>query len=302
MTTTPTQDEIYRPPGCPRLSDIPPEQIRVGIQGPPFEGKTTASLTFPNPIILSVDRKVSAHTHRDDVILIPFHDTTFVDTIVKRPGTKAPPQRKEALITWLQTEGIKLKRNQTLILDGSTGIEEEYHIWYKFNELELAVVSGSGKIDSFVEWNLKKKYFEELHLCLKSVPANVVYICHETADRDKKGELNGKVRPLLTGQSGDKLGGNLTDLFRAMAVSKPRDKEQGDKLMKWAGIDATTLAEWVASTPPVCQTIYLWQTQADELCDCGTSSMLNAPKYVLAHYNSFLKYGKKQTTQQPTIV
>lgn len=298
--TQPTQDEqIYRPPGCPRLSDIPPEQIRAGIQGPPFEGKTTASLTFPNPIILSIDRKVSAHTHRDDVILIPFHDVKFVNSVVPKDGINAPVNRKEALIKWLSTEGTKLSRQQTLILDGSTGIEEEYHIWYKFHEQELAL-SKTGQIDSFVEWNLKKKYFEELHLCLKSVPANVVYICHETADRDKKGELNGKVRPLLTGQSGDKLGGNLTDLFRAMAVSKPRDKEQGDKLMKWAGIDAGTLAEWVASTPPICQTIYLWQTQADELCDCGTSSMLNAPKYVLAHYNSFLKYGKKQTTQQPT--
>lgn len=299
MTTT--QDEIYRPPNCPRLSDIPPEQIRVGIQGPPFEGKTTASLTFPNPIILSIDRKVSAHTHRDDVILIPFHDVKFVNSIVPKDGMNAPVNRKEALIKWLSTEGTKLSRQQTLILDGSTGIEEEYHIWYKFHEQELAL-SKTGQIDSFVEWNLKKKYFEELHLCLKSVPANIVYICHETADRDKKGELNGKVRPLLTGQSGDKLGGNLTDLFRAMAVSKPRDKEQADKLIKWAGIDAVTLAEWVASTPPVCQTIYLWQTQADELCDCGTSSMLNAPKYVLAHYNSFLKYGKKQTTQQLTAV
>lgn len=300
MTTT--QDEqIYRPPGCPRLSDIPPEQIRVGIQGPPFEGKTTASLTFPNPIILSIDRKVSAHTHRDDVILIPFHDVKFVNSIVPKDGINAPVNRKEALIKWLSTEGTRLSRQQTLILDGSTGIEEEYHIWYKFHEQELAL-SKTGQIDSFVEWNLKKKYFEELHLCLKSVPANVVYICHETADRDKKGELNGKVRPLLTGQSGDKLGANLTDLFRAMAVSKPRDKEQSEKLMKWAGIDAGTLAEWVASTPSVCQTIYLWQTCADELCDCGTSSMLNAPKYVLAHYNSFLKYGKKQTTQQPTTV
>lgn len=301
MTAITQDEQIYRPPGCPRLSDIPPEQIRVGIQGPPFEGKTTASLTFPNPIILSIDRKVSAHTHRDDVILIPFHDVKFVNSVVPKDGMNAPVNRKEALIKWLSTEGTRLSRQQTLILDGSTGIEEEYHIWYKFHEQELAL-SKTGQIDSFVEWNLKKKYFEELHLCLKSVPANVVYICHETADRDKKGELNGKVRPLLTGQSGDKLGGNLTDLFRAMAVSKPRDKEQGDKLMKWAGIDATTLAEWVASTPPVCQTIYLWQTQADELCDCGTSSMLNAPKYVLAHYNSFLKYGKKQTTQQPPTV
>ena len=281
--------KIYTPPWCGSLAELPDGQIRCGIQGPPFEGKTTAALTFPNPIILSFDRKVTAHNHRTDVILVPFHDVGFVDKIVKRDGILAPPNRKEALIKWLNTEGIKLTTDQTLILDGSTGIEESYHLWFKQNESALAV-GRDGSINSFAEWKYKNNYFEELHSCLKSVPCNVIYITHEAPDRDKKGELNGKIRPLLTGQSGDKLAGNFTDFFRAIAISKPATPEQRKKVMDWGKIDEGTLNEWIASTPSDHSTVYLWQTQSDELCDCGTSSMRGCPKYVIASYKTFSKY------------
>jgi len=282
-------NEIYKPPGCINPNELPDTQIRLGIQGAPFTGKTFSTLTFPNPIVLSLDRKVSAHGN-DNVIVVPFYDVKFIDSIVKRPGVQAPPSTKDAIIKWLMTEGVKLKPNQTLILDGSTSIEEAFHIWYNFNENELAL-SKSGQIDGFVQWNLKKSYFGELFACLKTIPGNVIYICHES-EKTKDGQSTGKLRALLTGQVGDKIAGNFSDWFRSIVIGKPADKEQRKKVLDWAKVDDTTLDEWIAASPPDYRAIHLWQTQSDDLCDCGTSTMFHAPKYVLANYSSFLKYRK----------
>lgn len=278
---------LYVPPGCKTLDQIGDSQIRLGLQGPPFSGKTTASLTFPNPVILSYDRKVSAHKHRTDVLLVPFHDSEFVTKIVPRAGTQAPVNRKDALLKWLDRDGTKLSTEQTLILDGCSAIEESYHIWYKANEYELAMTKKGG-VDSFVEWSLKKSYFEELHMALKAVPCNVIFICHETPDRDKQGELNGKIRPLLTGQAGDKLGGNLTDFFRAHAVEKPKEEKRILDFKKKFRCSEEAYKEWMSTGTD--DTLFLWQVQEDETCDCGTSSLQKCPKYILPTYETFQKY------------
>lgn len=284
-------DDIYKPPGCETLDKLPDGQIRFGIQGPPFSGKTTAALTFPNPIILSFDRKTNAHIARADVINVPFYDPLYVDTIVKRDGIQCPCNRKDALLVWLDKHGSKLSNLQTLIIDGNTGIDEAYQDWWKQNP-QLGYTQG-GQVNKFKEFTLKNEFFADIHVALKALKCHVVYICHETPERDKSGELTGKVRPLLSGQAGDKLASNMTDFLRAIVVSKPKNDEQVKKCKEWAGIDDATLKEWIASTPPHCQSIYLWQTQEDEIFDGGTSSMFAAPKFILANYNSFAKYKRK---------
>lgn len=279
---------LYTPKGCSTLDKLGDSQIRAAIQGPAFSGKTTAALTFPNPVALSFDRKVTAHKHRTDVIIVPFFDNDFVDSVVKRAGVINPPNRKDALIHWLETEGLGLTKDQTLIVDNCSEIEKAYHVWFDVNK-HLAITKG-GEKNEFIEWRLKNDYFDELHTCFKALKCNVIFIAHEAPDRDKKGELNGKFRPILTGQSGDKLGSNFTDYFRAIAITKPVTPDQQKKVKDWAGIDDATLKEWIASVPALHQTIYLWQTQEDEQCDCGTSSLRNCPKYILADYKSFNKY------------
>lgn len=283
-----TEIPLYIPQHCMTLDRLGDSQIRSVFQGPAFSGKTTAALTFPNPVALSYDRKVTAHQHRKDVIVVPFFDPEFVDKIHPRSGTKNPPNRKDALITWLNTEGMKLSKEQTLIADNCSEIEKAYHTWFDVNK-HLAVTK-SGEKNEFIEWRLKNDYFDELHTLFKALKCNVIFIAHEAPDRDKKGELNGKFRPILTGQSGDKLGSNFTDYFRAFVITKPSTPEQMKKVKEWAKIDDSTLQEWVASTPPIHQSIYLWQTCEDEQCDCGTSSLRNCPKYILANYSSFKKY------------
>ena len=277
---------IYTPSGCSTLNELTDGQIRLGIQGEPFSGKTYSSLTFPNPVLASFDRKASAHTHRTDVILVPFFDSAFCDKLVKRSGLINPANRRDAFLKWLTTEGVKLGPEQTLIVDNNTGVESAFHQQYWLEP----VYNKEMQIDSFAEWNLKKEYYEDVAIALKGIPASVVFICHETVDRDKKGELNGKIRPLLSGQAGDRLAGHYTDWFASTTIGKPIDEKQSEAVMKWAGIDKNTLQEWIASTPLDHKTIYLWQTCSDELRKCGTTTLDKCPKYILADYKSFSKY------------
>jgi len=286
--------DLYKPKGSVYLSDIEDNQVRLGIQGAPFSGKTTAALTFPNPIILSFDRKISAHLSRSDVPLIPIYNPAFVDTIVKRAGTLAPPETKDALLKWLTTEGSKLVHEQTLLVDGLTGIEDSFHLWYKYNEDELAT-SKRGEFNKFVQWDLKKQFFTEVWNTFKALSCDVVMISHEQDDRNKDGSYNGKIKPLLTGQAADKMGGNFTDWIRQIVISKPKSAEEVDKVCAKYNTDKTTIKEWCDSTPTSYGSIHLWQTQGDDILDGGCSSLVGTPKFILAGYTTFLKYKKNKT-------
>lgn len=281
---------IYTPPDCKPLSEVVNSpQIRLGLQGPPGTGKTWASLTFPNPIVLNLDRGLGAHVGRADVIEIPFYNPVFVDKIHPRDGMNAPPNRKDAIMDWLARFGTKLGSEQTLIIDSNTQLDVSYHVQYSLNP----VYTKQGKIDDFAEWKQKVAYFGLLMDMFKTLPCNVVYIAHETADRDKTGELNGMVRPLLTGQFGDQLASHFTDYFRSTTVAKPT-ADKIDDFKRAFSLDDVGAKEWIASTPPHSACMYLWQTQQDNIVKhIKTSTMVGAPKYVLANYNTFGKYKRK---------
>jgi hypothetical protein len=239
-------------------------------------------------MVLNIDRGLGAHIGRKDVIEIPFWNPTFVDKIIPRSGLSNPPNRKDAIIKWLSTEGMKLVAEQTLVIDSSTQLQNAFHAEYRINPK----VTKQGKIDDFGEWNYKLIFFDEVMALLKSLKCNVVYICHETADRDRTGELNGSVRPLLTGQFSDQLASHFTDWFRCHAYSKPLEDKQA-KAKEFFGLSDGQLKEWLASTSN--GTMYVWQTASDEIAKhVKTSTMVNAPKYVLANYSVFGQYKRKQ--------
>jgi len=287
------KSQLYKPVGCKYLSESEDNQVRLIIQGPPFAGKTTSALTFPNPVILTYDRKVSAHLHRGDVPLVPFYDPSYVDSVVRRAGTSQPPNRKDALIKFLETEGMKLSHEQTLIMDGCTGIEDGYHQWFKVNEDDLAT-SKKGEYNKFVQWDLKLKYFKEIWNLFKALRCDVIFICHEQDDRNKDGTYNGKIRPLLTGQVADTLGKNFTDALAQVVISKPQGIEERNRMREKFQVDDATIDMWCKASDPVYRAIHLWQTQADDMRDCGTSSLVNVPKYILSNYNTFVKYKKNK--------
>lgn len=261
------------------------QQIRLGIQGPPKTGKTYSGLTFPKPIVLNLDRGLGSHAGRSDVLEIPFWDDKFVDSIVPRKPTD-PPNRRDAILKWLSKEGKKLEPDQTFILDGSTGLQNAFDTQQNLEP----VYTDRGKIDSFAYWRLKVSYFGEVCELLKTLKCHVIYICHETLDRGKDGELNGKIRPMLTGQFGDQLASHFTDWFRMHAFAKPKDILKANPEENF-GMNAQEFTELCNSFET--NTMYMWQTVQDNLCNCGTSSLVKAPRYIKADFTTFTKYMRK---------
>lgn len=280
--------DIYIPPGSIPLDKVDHNfQLRLGIQGMPGTGKTFSAVSFPNPAVVSFDRGLISHMGRKDVIEIPFYDEKFVDKIHLRDGSSQPPNRKEAFTDWLQINSSKFTVSQTLIIDGGTGIQSSYHSWYRANEGNF--LTKEGKIDKYIQWRMKVDYFAEIMLYLKSMKCNVIYLTHESPDRNKEGDLTGEVRPLLTGQFQDELVSHFTDWYRAVTISKPSP----EKLEDFKKIGGTQ--EWINSTPNNCQTIYIWQTQSNEVAKCKTS-LVGAPKYILANRSALLKYQRTNNT------
>ncbi len=208
---------MYIPKDATTLEQITETQIRLGIQGAPKTGKTFAATTFPNCIFLNLDRGLGAHAGRKDVMEVKFWDDKYVDTIISRTKsdttTPNPPNRRDALIKWLMKEGQLLEADQTLVIDGSTDIETGFDT----QESLEPVHTKQGRVDDFAYWRHKVEYFGMLTKILKTLKCHIIYICHETPDRNKEGELNGKLRPMLTGQFGDKLASQFTDWFRQHA-------------------------------------------------------------------------------------
>ncbi len=290
---------MYTPPNCKSLDQLTDEpQTRVLLQAPPFSGKTFSAMSWPNPVVLDFDQKLGAHAGRSDIIQVPFYDGRFCDSIVRRDGLQCPPNKRDSLLKWLTMEAPKLAKNQTLVIDGSTAVEAAFHMQYNL----APILTRSGEKDGFAEWRMKDTYFGELAMSLKSVSAHVIYICHEAPERDKQGELTGQVKPLMTGQFGDKLASHFTDCFRVLPFQKPVGDEQLKKFREKFRIDLETEKEWLSSGTD--KTFWVFQTQSDEYAKCGTSSLVNCPKFILADYKSFSKYrrNKQQTPTTPARV
>lgn len=283
--------ELYTPPGCASLDKSNTEiQIRLGLQGFGGTGKTYSSLTFPNPIVYNIDRGLGAHTGRADVIEIPLHSAAFCKTI---DPNFDPDRLKDVILTWLYKEGPKLTSNQTLVVDGNTGIQNAYHRWYRKNQRNF--LTKGGQINDFAEWTEKKVFFGELMELLKTLRCHVVYICHEVDQKDKNGPMgpsySGKIRPLLTGAFGDEILTHFTDWFRQMSRAKVDPNTIGDDVLKLWRMTKDEFRKMQDSFTG--NAIYYWRTESDDIFDAKCSSLVNAPTLVPATYESFVKYRRK---------
>jgi hypothetical protein len=274
---------IYKPPGCFTLDTLKDKpQIRLGLQGYGGSGKTWASLTFPNPIVLNLDRGLGAHTGRSDVIEIPFYRSEFCGTA---------NQLKDKILIWLDKEGRKLTPEQTLVFDGCTSLQNAYHKWFADNQMSF--LTKGGKVDDFAEWSVKRKYFAEMMEMFKSLSCNVVFIVHEADKKDKDGSYTGKIRPLLSGSFGDELLNHFSDWFRQLVSDKPDlTQEIKQTTLDAFGMDKKQFIELCNSFPR--NAMYYWQTEGDSIFDGKCSSLVNFPRFLRADYSSFLNYGRKQ--------
>lgn len=292
---------IYIPAGCQTLADIKElPQRRIGIQGYGGTGKTWAALTFPNPVVANIDRGLGAHIGRADVIEVKFYDEAFCKKIMP---TYTPNELKEVCLKWLSTEGYKLTADQTLIWDGNTSTQNAYHKWFSIHKYEFT--TKQGKVDEFAEWREKKNYYADMLEVFKKLRCDVVFIAHEAEAKDKDGTYKGKIRPLLTGQVGDELVNHFTDFFRQFSASKPEDYSKTD--------EAKLKREWNMTRDEfkqMCESfkntnaIYFWQTESDDNFDGKRSSLVGAPKFIPATFESFNKYRRQISTpveKQPSV-
>ena len=149
---------MYKPLNSHTLAEAKTEQqIRLGLQGFSGNGKTWSALSFPNPVVLNIDRGLKAHQGRSDVIEVPLWDSAVCGKIVPAYN---PSKLKDLLVAWLDKEGCQLDAEQTLVVDGLTGLQNAYHLWFRFNQTQF--LTSSGKVDAFAEWQVKKQYFGEL--------------------------------------------------------------------------------------------------------------------------------------------
>lgn len=262
----------YTPPNSRKCSDLKGGQVRIGLMGYPFTGKTWSALTFPNPVVLNLDNKLGAHSNREDVIVLPFSDGAFCDQYSKRVSASHPPNVRNAVKKWLQTEGLKLEADQTLVIDSWTMLQN----WFDIQEtIEPQYSVSTGKVDEFAAWASKKQFSRDICEYLKLIRCNYIIVTfHETDERDKKsGKVTGKVRPLMEGSFKDQVSGHFTDWFRQHAIDKLKEPNKSDS--------------------EVIGTSYLWQTQSDSIADCGTGSLINVPRMIQADYETFLKYRAK---------
>lgn len=273
---------MYKPNGCKTLAEVKEAQIRLGIQGYSGVGKSWSALTFPNPVVLNLDRGLGAHIGRSDVIDVPLYDPAYCRTI--NPAFARSSQLKDTILMWFDKEAKKLEPDQTLIVDGGTGLQNAFHKWMDENP----VYSQQGKVDDYAPWKLKLVFFGDICERIKTLKCHVVYISHESEKKDKSGEYTGKIRPLLTGQFQDQLGSHFTDWVRQFSVDKPKlDKIDDKMLVEWK----MTKEEFVLmlDTYPR-NTIYYWLLESDNAFDGKVSSLVNFPRFIPANYQSFSKY------------
>jgi hypothetical protein len=264
------------------------------LQGYPGSGKTTAALTFPNPVVVNLDRGLGAHIGRKDVIEVPLYDVQFVRQWSKRLSY-TPVDLKDIIVEWMDKEAVQLTRDQTLVFDACTGMQNAYHIWYNVNK--SAFITKNGEYDGFAEWKVKRQFFGEVMEKFKSLKCDIVFIVHESDQKDKSSvtgpTYSGKIRPLLSGSFGDELGSHFTDVFRCQTTEVPNDfgpLKEADLVKNW-GMTKQQFKEYCDSSTN--GSLYYFQTVSDSVFDAKSSSVMNIPRFVPASYKSFEKYRRQ---------
>ena len=246
------------------------EQIRLGLQGAPNAGKTTAALTFPGIVVADFDNKLSetnafyAGKKLNEITIIPFYNAEFVDKLKPRGHPAYAPNKRDAFKFWLSTEAPKLQADQTLFIDSWTMLQAAFDQQQGYEP----AVTRKGEIDKFVFWDKKLEFSKDVCERLKTLNCHVVVTFHETIERDDEGKPTGKMKPVMQGQFADQIAGHFNNWFRCHAVSKLENPS--DSRSKVIGSD------------------FFWQTIPDNMCNCCTQ-LRDLPRLVPANYSIFAK-------------
>lgn len=247
------------PPSVPgAISASSMNRLMLLLIGAPFTGKTYAAATFPNAVFLDFDHKA-----RPGTTIVPFWNPAFVNRIIPPINQNAPPNKRDALITYLETQiGRGIPTNATLIVDSGSAVEAAFH--HQTEKVDPVPLGKGGKPDGFWVWGQKLKYFGMLFELLKCHPGHVVYIMHEQPEKTESGLPNGRIKPLMSGSFVDQIASHFTAMFRQRIVIAKNE----------AGKD---------------QAYYVWDTRPTKEFECNNT--FDMPETtVKASYESVAKY------------
>lgn len=258
---------MYNPPHSQKMSDLDTYQIRLGLQGATKTGKTYSALTFPNPVVIDLDTGLVGHKHREDIIRLPFCDNEWIKTWFKYDANAIKHPQRDAVMEWLKTEGRKLEKDQTLILDSWTTLQDAFDQQSDATVEPARYRTATGGTDERGFWAYKIEYSRDICVLLKSLCCHVVVTFHEQDTRNASGQLIGKIEALMQGKFQKKLGLYFTDYFRCICKAKV---DSADKT-KIIGAD------------------YFWQTKGDNEVNLG-SRLKDCPQFTEPNYNIFKQY------------
>lgn len=258
---------MYTSPHMQKMSELDTHQIRLGLQGATKTGKTYSALTFPNPVVIDLDTGLVGHKHRSDVIRLPFCDNEWIKSWYKYDANTIKYPQRDAVLKWIETEGKKLEKDQTLIIDSWTTLNDFFDQQSDTSVEPKRYLTATGGIDERGFWAYKIEYFRDICILLKSLKCHVVVTFHEQDTRNASGQLIGKIEPLMQGKFVKKLGLYFTDYFRCIVKAKvdPTDKT------KTIGTD------------------YFWQTRGDNEVNLGTR-LPNLPMLVEPSFETLKQY------------
>jgi len=269
---------MYIIPNSTQLTDLS-TCYRIGIQGAGGSGKTTAALTFPNPVVADIDNNVdlnnalAAGVDPKTVSILKFHDKDFLRTI---PASNP----KDGIEIWLTNHLSKLDVSQTFILDSWTFLQDAFDL-----HTPVPISKSSGAEDWMAWWGLKQDYSQSIMKLLQSCKCNVIVLFHEVAERNDKGTLTGRVNPLMQGRFADKLHNYFPYWFRQFALDKITDPEKIKTEIAAMGITHEQFTAIQASSS-MRQPSYIWQTVTSNIAKCKTKFPF--ARFVPANYKSFI--------------
>lgn len=269
------------------------QQLRILIIGAPGAGKTYGSLTFSTGeegscAVVNYDKGLGAHVGRKDVVEFPFWSKEFWKNF-------NPNYQHLAYKKFLETEALKFEAQQVLVNDAWTGVQNAIDDYLKATK----VVTKSGHEDTLAFWGRKIEESKAVVKALNALKCNVIVTAHETVERDKEGDLTGKLKPLQQGQFADQLAGYFTDVFRMHGVSMPQTEEVWNKipLVNYGAKNISHLKEIFQSALDKGKhavTCRFWQTKTDDVMNCKTC-LVDAPARIPARAEEYAKYQRIST-------
>lgn len=277
---------LYIPEGARSMSDEEKPIFKIALQSAGGRGKTFSALSFPNPIVLNFDNNLQAFTGRADIYKVPFNEDKFVDTIVKRGDLRDlshiivdasfRPNRRDALLLWLNKHGPSFTSDQTIILDSWSKAQDGFD---QQEDMEPHYTQQLKK-DDFMFWRNKLIWSRDLCDLLTSLPCNTVVTFHEQNLTDESGKvISSKMVPLMQGKFVNKLSLYFSDWFRCWFFPKGTPRSQ---------IPLPALESLGITELQLQQDLGLWQTKSDMYADCKTR-IVGCPQFIRADYKELIR-------------